>query len=993
MKKLALVITLLLISATLLEPISIVKANPSPIIEWKGWSIDSYAVTVGFVGDTIRADIRMNDEPSGHYRIRIMRDIDTWPDEEMTVLFFDYDGGDQTYSLSFTPDIGTGEQNTNGYHVDVYKDEWWGWDEKWTMQNEYPPRLRVIGWSSYHSYGEIESGLRSLERGIGKVQSIGVSVEGRQIWAIKISDDPDTNDKTEPDILFVGCHHAREWISAEVPLYIAANFVQRYGTDSNVRTLIDNSEIWIVPVLNPDGFEYSHSSPLNRLWRKNRRDNGDGTFGVDINRNYGYQWGLDSGSSGSSDADVYRGPYAFSEPETIAMRDLISSSNYEFHALITYHSYSQLVLYPWGYTNEPAPNSGEMNVLATEMADLIHGVHGVTYTPQQSSQLYLTSGDLTDWAYGTKEIPSFTIEMRPSSAVPGFLLPENEILPTCEENLPAASYLARWVVLSQGGFMDFENGVDQLPIRSTIPGMSFTTTMGYDWVYGDIRTGQYNVNPYGSCYYECHGNFFAWLGPNQGSGRIDFVGATAESVSMLTSTYYGTHLDAYDSSGNLVASDYAGSNTQTGTMSEVAVSSSSIAYVIVHDTGNYWLIDDLRVRDLLRETNAFQPPDSTNVFQTLDTIGEGDVFTYEFTNSQQQILKILLNWQGSQFGIQVFRPNGTMLCETESDNPPIRIVIPAAEAGTWRITVTALDVPFDDYPFALDVASPPLPADNTPPTTTLTIGEPKYISNKTYVTPDTPFTLEATDTESGVYSTAYRIYNTAYNSGWQTYTAPFHLTSLTDGAYIIEYNSTDNIGNTEQTNTVTVVLGFVNASIAFDYDALNLKSIGDWFIAYIELPEGYDVNGIDVSTIMLNGTIPAELEPTAVGDHDSDGIPDLAVRFNRTLLVEYLISNNITSGNATLTITGLSTQETEPIHRVITVAFEGSNDIKVSSLVGDVNCDGTVNLFDVITALASYGSQEGDANWNPNANFAPSWERINIFDIVTLIAHYGEKSP
>jgi hypothetical protein len=75
------------------------------------------------------------------------------------------------------------------------------------------------------------------------------------------------------------------------------------------------------------------------------------------------------------------------------------------------------------------------------------------------------------------------------------------------------------------------------------------------------------------------------------------------------------------------------------------------------------------------------------------------------------------------------------------------------------------------------------------------------------------------------------------------------------------------------------------------------------------------------------------------------------------------------------------------------VAFEGSNDIKVSSLVGDVNCDGTVNLFDVITALASYGSQEGDANWNPNANFAPSWERINIFDIVTLIAHYGEKSP
>lgn len=187
--------------------------------------------------------------------------------------------------------------------------------------------------------------------------------------------------------------------------------------------------------------------------------------------------------------------------------------------------------------------------------------------------------------------------------------------------------------------------------------------------------------------------------------------------------------------------------------------------------------------------------------------------------------------------------------------------------------------------------------------------------------------------------------------------------------------------------------GFVNATVAFDYDALNLKSIGDWVIAYVELPEGYNVNGIDVSTVMLNGTISAELAPTAVGDYDGDGIPDLMVRFNRTLLVEYLISNNITSGNATLNITGLSTQETEPIHRVVTVALEGSSEIKVSSLVGDVNCDGTVNLFDAVTALASYGSQEGDANWNPNANFAPSWKQINLYDIVTLVYHYGETSP
>jgi len=765
----------------------------------------------------------------------------------------------------------------------------------------------ALAFDAYHSYSEIESGLRSLESsGIAKVESIGLSVEGRQIWAIKISDEPSVDDQDEPDVLFVGLHHAREWISAEVPYYLAVNLVQNYDSDSTLKALIDNSEIWIVPVVNPDGLEYSRT--YDRDWRKNRRDNGDGTFGVDLNRNYGYMWGLDSGSSGVTSAPDYRGPYAFSEPETIAIRDLISDPSREFQVVLSYHSYSQLILYPWGYTDESAPDSSIMSTLATEMSDLIRNVNGETYTPEQASQLYLTSGDLTDWVYGTRKVPAFTIELRPEwwQIIPGFELPESQIIDTCEENWPAALYLIRWVVLSQGGFMDFEDGIDEVPIRSTIPGMMFTTTMGYDWVYGDIRTGKYNVNPYGSRYYECHGNFFAWLGPNQGSGRIDFVGATAKSVSMLTSTYYGTQLDAYDSLGNLVANDYAGPNTQTGTMSEIAVSSSSIACVIVHDTGNYWLIDDLRVRDLLRETSAFQPPDSTSMFQTLDTIDEGTTFTYEFTNDQQQTLKILLNWQGSQFGIQVFRPDETMFCETESDSPPIRIVIPIAEAGTWRITVTALDVPFDNYPFALDVASLPLPADNIPPTTTLnidepkfvdsldniyitsatpltmtaednpggtgvastfyrvynssydtgwleysapfyltgftdgeysidyystdnignteptitatvildntpptitlTIGEPKYVSDKTYVTPDTPFTLEATDTGSGVNTTAYRIYSATYDSGWQTYTAPFKLTSLTDGTYTIEYNSTDNVQNTETTHAINVTL-------------------------------------------------------------------------------------------------------------------------------------------------------------------------------------------
>lgn len=316
-----------------------------------------------------------------------------------------------------------------------------------------------------------------------------------------------------------------------------------------------------------------------------------------------------------------------------------------------------------------------------------------------------------------------------------------------------------------------------------------------------------------------------------------------------------------------------------------------------------------------------------------------------------------------------------------------------AFTGVVALRVTDNDGNTDTDEAAITIVQ----ADSLPPETWLAIGDPKcLIDETTYLTSATSMTLLADDNPggTGVASTSYRIYNATYDSGWLVYSAPFYLTGLPDGEYSIDYYSTDNTGNTEQTNTVIVALGFVNATVAFDYEALNLKSRGDWVTVYVELPEGYNVNNIDVSTIMLNGTIPAELEPTAVGDNDSDGIPDVTVRFNRTLLVEYLILKGIASGNVTLTITGLSVLEkTEHIHPVVTVAFEGSSNIKVSSLVGDVDCDGTVGLFDAVKLLASYGSWEGDANWNPNANFAPSWKLINLYDTVMLGAHYGETSP
>ncbi len=293
----------------------------------------------------------------------------------------------------------------------------------------------------YHTNDEIIDELRRLQSqfpDIAHVTELGESLEGRKIMAIKISGSPGTEEE-EPEVIFVGGHHAREWISVDVPFLLAKRLLKNYATDAATRSLVDGGSIWIIPLLNPDGHQYSVDS--NRLWRKNRRNNGDGTFGVDLNRNYSFQWG-GPGSSGDTFSETYRGPQAFSEPETRILRDLVAAHN--FQAIISYHSYSQLVLFPWGYTRSPAPDAVLLQQLATSIADSIFSIHRQRYTPEQSSDLYVASGDATDWLYGNARVPSFTIELRPGSSSPGFILPESEIQPTFEENLPAALFLIKW---------------------------------------------------------------------------------------------------------------------------------------------------------------------------------------------------------------------------------------------------------------------------------------------------------------------------------------------------------------------------------------------------------------------------------------------------------------------------------------------------------------------------------------------------------------------
>tara|TARA_R110000782_G_scaffold12913_2_gene38211 strand:- start:6219 stop:8552 length:2334 start_codon:yes stop_codon:yes gene_type:complete len=304
--------------------------------------------------------------------------------------------------------------------------------------------------ANYKQLFQIEAYVNNLgiaRPDLASVAIIGQSLQGRDVRAVTITgpDQPGNAAADRPVVLWNGCQHAREWISPMTVTYIASRLVGDYDTNPRVRDLVDSVRFVIVPVVNPDGYEYSWTG--ERFWRKNRRPLGSDT-GVDLNRNWGYEWGGD-GSSGSPSSDIYRGASPFSEPETQNLRDLTLSFGDDLAAHIDYHSYSQLILWPFGFADNavtPEPDRTFFDTLATDMSDLILSFSGEFYNPIQSWLLYPAAGTSTDWFYGTAGAKSMTVELRPSDqdvgGLAGFDPAPSEILPCAQENFEAALLFA-----------------------------------------------------------------------------------------------------------------------------------------------------------------------------------------------------------------------------------------------------------------------------------------------------------------------------------------------------------------------------------------------------------------------------------------------------------------------------------------------------------------------------------------------------------------------
>ncbi|HEY5435955.1 MAG TPA: M14 family zinc carboxypeptidase [Candidatus Limnocylindrales bacterium] len=274
------------------------------------------------------------------------------------------------------------------------------------------------GYEAFHTYAEMVADIRAVQAahpGIVRLFSIGKSYQGRQLWAAKISDNV-AADEAEPEVLYDGLTHSDEHMGLEMTLHILHWLADGYGSDPRITNIVNSREVWIVFAVNPDGAEYDISGGRFHHWRKNRQPNaGTTAIGTDLNRNYGYHWGGGGLTSTNPRAITYRGPAAFSTPETRAMRDFLASrvvnGRRQIRTAISFHEYGRLVMWPYGYTytNVPADMTSQDHAALVAIGKKMAASNG--YRAMQASDLYVISGTTRDYEYGKYRIFAYSFEL------------------------------------------------------------------------------------------------------------------------------------------------------------------------------------------------------------------------------------------------------------------------------------------------------------------------------------------------------------------------------------------------------------------------------------------------------------------------------------------------------------------------------------------------------------------------------------------------------
>ncbi|MEP6845646.1 MAG: M14 family zinc carboxypeptidase [Panacibacter sp.] len=334
-----------------------------------------------------------------------------------------------------------------------------------------PKNFKLGSMAGFYTYTQLLATLDSMRQKFPKLISVKQIVsstlntaEGRPLYFVKISNSPNTNQQ-KPQILYTALHHAREPESATQLIYYMWFLLENYKKDPRLKNLIDSTEMYFIPCLNPDGYIYNQTTNPNGggLWRKNRRNNGNGTFGVDLNRNYGYEWGYDNvGSSPITSSDTYRGPSAFSENETQIMRDF--ANHHHFIFALNNHSYSNVIPIPFGYKrNTLTSDSVAYDTYASRMVEC----NGFGYGTPNQTVGYTANGVSDDWLYAEQISKNkvFAFSPETGSAIDGFWPATNRIIPLSKANVDMNLSAANFV--KQIGYNNPFNAITKvLPVKN-----------------------------------------------------------------------------------------------------------------------------------------------------------------------------------------------------------------------------------------------------------------------------------------------------------------------------------------------------------------------------------------------------------------------------------------------------------------------------------------------------------------------------------------------